>query len=152
MREIKFRAWDNYKNEMRSTVDLRSQYVQFPKCFVPMQYTGLKDKDGAEIYEGDVLRITRVYWYCPGHPAHNTDLIDQVEVYWDERRNAMCTRTFDFERLKQNPNRPPYSSYGYLGDGWNDERADRNIWEILGNIYENPELLNSNHSDHEATA
>ena len=62
MREIKFRAWDNKQNKMRN--DGFSIYydgsIQFAdsiesKDFILMQYTGLKDKNGKEIYEGDIL-------------------------------------------------------------------------------------------------
>ena len=155
MREIKFRAWSKRNKVMKYTEEENgifpnsviglSKDAILSDLFQPewkiMQFTGLKDKNEKEIYEGDILKITRVNWYCPGHPNNDTDLIDQVEVYWDEEENVMSTRTFDFERLKMNPNQRPYSYSSALKNGWNDERADKNIWEIIGNIYENPELL-----------
>jgi len=147
MRELKFRAWDVSSTDNTNRMifwDEMKDYTfdeileAYPDTL--MQFTGLKDKNEKEIYEGDILKITRVNWYCPGHPENNTDVIDQVEIYWDEEKNGMFSRTFDFERLKRNPNQRPYCSSGSLGSGWNDERADENIWEVIGNIYENPEL------------
>ena len=162
-REIRFMAWLKLENKMvdvegiyfdKPGLRIKHEYIldsknPFNKGYpntnkedmILLQFTGLKDKNGKEIYEGDILKIIRVNWYCPRHPKNNTDVVDQVEVYWDEERNAISTRTFDFERLKRNPNQRPYCSSGLLGSGWNDERADENIWEVIGNIYENPELL-----------
>ena len=84
MREIKFRAWDEEEKEMvydiQDACDLTPEmtndeswfgmFLENKKKYKVMQYTGLKDKEGKEIYEGDILdaedRIVQVVWhkYC----------------------------------------------------------------------------------------
>jgi len=56
MREIKFRAWDDRDNSMWKfdLLETRTLGDIIALGFV-MQYTGLKDKDGKEIYEGDIV-------------------------------------------------------------------------------------------------
>ncbi len=63
MREIKFRAWNKENSTMLYSNDLEVFFCDLNSCktmkmeTIIMQYTGLKDSEGVEIYEGDIL-----YW------------------------------------------------------------------------------------------
>ena len=69
MRELKFKCWNKKTKTMFLVFDLFTEQVLFNKSEdILMQYTGLKDKNGKEIYEGDILN-----WIDSG---------DVMEVKW----------------------------------------------------------------------
>jgi uncharacterized phage protein (TIGR01671 family) len=117
MREIKFRAWDTENEKIINSYAHISKSGQFytawtsndrDREYIPMQFTGLKDKNGVEIYEGDIVKAN----------INNVVSIGKV-VYIDDW--AMFQTEFTIGNIGR------YNCY----------EAD----EVIGNIYENPELL-----------
>lgn len=90
-----------------------------------MQFTGLLDKNDKEIYEGDIIKYTRYGWRCFRHLKDNTDLITYYAIEWSDRYCAF-----------RSENKSVGGSLIF-----DDNRAERNEIEVIGNIYQNPELL-----------
>ena len=117
MREIKFRGWDVGFKEMESwesllTSDVLPEVLQgLSPNLKLMQYTGLEDKNGVEIYEGDIVET-----------VYNGEVFAGVVVY--DLSEVDFKVTDGKEKYGRN--------FQYLTG--NDEN------EVLGNIYENPEF------------
>ena len=143
MREIKFRSWNQDYHKMRdadftlSRIAIRG-FAQSRDDFILMQYTGLHDKLGKEIYEGDICRIDTHGAFPPyGNP--DSDELTFIAILAVEWWNGQ----FVF-----NANRYTYLDNGgddYINFGWwvrsNDHKTSLKQIEIIGNIYENKELL-----------
>lgn len=84
------------------------------------QFTGLHDKNGVEIYEGDILPLRY--------------LIGVGDVYWDR-----ALASFELRNSEGGEHLLDVSGPNDLG---------YNPWEIIGNIYENPELLSGSRPSH----
>ena len=146
-REIRFRAWDKQDRRMFKVDGLSflNQYItdeqgqhtfKFNQCYL-MEYTGLTDRNGKEIYEGDI--VSRF-----GQDVNGEKI---------ESRHPICFGSYD--------NGESYDDW-VGGNGWYlgqelffraDKREpggcesevtdliDPTDFEIIGNIYENPELM-----------
>ena len=117
MREIKFRAWDG-KELSYSHKDLGNWFLEHDDMKELMQFTGLKDKNGKEIYEGDILKFNLYYTIVRNGIV---DISDN-EDYGSNRISGFYLETYEGRYVHMD-------SY-YLDDT-----------EVIGNIYENPELL-----------
>ncbi len=125
MREIKFRAWDKTENHFISDFAINSvgdeigkfsyrchewNWNEISPSFELMQYTGLKDKNGKGIYEGDIVQFI----------SEESRAFNEI-VFWDNE--MLC--------------------WGLKAPTYNEPLSDMidEDGEVIGNIYENPELL-----------
>ena len=108
---FRFRAWDKEEKEFYEEIQnlwlgrvrYFTEYLHNEERFVVEQCTGLKDKNGKLIYEGDIVRYTRY-----------------ARTYEEEYKYTQIIR---------------WELYEFNIKNWEDEK------EVIGNIHENPELL-----------
>lgn len=126
MREIKFRAWSKLLNKMLSHEDLNKTLKNLTKIeyiagiFLPlnsdvevMQYTGLKDSNGNEIYEGDIVKIEDYF---------GEDIIGRV-IYDEATAGYVFHKGNERNYFQMTLDLEDYVHY------------------VIGNIYENKDLL-----------
>jgi len=145
-RIIKFRYWNTTTNQMVNNPqmphkeDWTIEQLFEERGWVWQQFTGLLDKNGKEIYEGDIVKTLMQYTglkdkngteiFCEDITSNNQGTSKEVirEVIFNEKNG-----TYESVRIKGNSKFPKNMSLfkSYQGN-----------YEVIGNIYSNPELLN----------
>lgn len=135
MVKTEFRAWDKINKQMVEVLNLHFENNPAPFYVhiynhamnddywtntdesILMQYTGLKDRNDKKIFDGDILR-----W-----------------IYWEQEGNT----TFDIYIVSFKAPSFVYNSYrgSQLLDTPNEAIKDAKEFEIIGNIYENKNLI-----------
>lgn len=149
-REIKFRVWDTEKQEWLAASDpnsltyygfhlfgevmlMQSINLEVLSKIVIEQYTGLKDKNGVEIYESDLIRLydgaTHHIYEVVYSDADTAYTLKAHGRFWSTDTRTILT-SVEWDKL----------SIGYKMSYYSLS-AIQEDFEVIGNIHESPELL-----------
>lgn len=130
MENFKFRVWDNvdYMSSGFTFQHIKDSTVEFTNDCPIMQFTGLTDKNGKEIYEGDILQTHFGYDFLDSH---------KYEVVYRAHQAVWGMKNLTKGMIGLRPFCTMENSLIKKGifEDFNE------FLEIIGNIYENPELL-----------
>lgn len=137
-REIKFRVWDvqnkkflwtGFDKRLSESHEDKPQDIRKGKMILPsdnnvvwQQYTGLKDKNGTEIFEGDIVEDSEEKYII----RHGLSVIEDLQ-FWG----------WSMEHI-------PYDHEWPTGPM---DPLDVHVLEVIGNVYEHPHLLTNNTLD-----
>jgi uncharacterized phage protein (TIGR01671 family) len=130
-KENKFRAWDG---EQFYLIDLSENFKNINLPYLEMffrlekeQYTNFKDKEGNEIYEGDIIEFTDKWEWYRGKYAVSM-------MFADNERKKQLEKEYNEEKM--------YRIEVKFPSFFEISKSDlKSYWKIVGNIHENPELL-----------
>ena len=148
MRDIKFRVWCKDKKIMCDVNDIYEGLYEPDKLEIDiynveigyqdyhltreldnielMQYTGLKDNSNKEIYEDDIIRL----WTHKDEENPENDKYEDYLVYWNDGAFVV-----NWE------NEYSCCDLGYAINCWEADSTEYKDWQVIGNKFNNPELL-----------